>query len=33
MDIDQPDRPDIRKWYDRLSERHGFAEHIMIPLA
>ena len=33
MDIDRPDRPNIRKWYDRLTERPGFAEHIMIPLS
>jgi glutathione S-transferase len=32
MDIDRPDRPNIARWYDRLSERPGFAEHIMIPL-
>ena len=33
MDIERPDRPNIRKWYDRLTERPGFAEHIMIPLS
>ncbi len=33
MDIDRPDRPNIRKWYDRLSERAGYAEHVQIPLS
>jgi len=33
MDIERPDRPNIRKWYDRLCERPGYAEHIMIPLS
>lgn len=32
LDIDRPDRPNIRAWYERLQERPGFAEHIMIPL-
>jgi glutathione S-transferase len=32
MDIARPDRPNIRAWYERLTERPGFAEHIMIPL-
>ncbi len=32
LDIDRPERPNIRAWYERLQERPGFAEHIMIPL-
>jgi len=32
MDIARPERPHIQAWYERLQERPGFAEHIMIPL-
>lgn len=32
MDIARPERPHLRAWYERLQERPGFAEHIMIPL-
>ena len=32
MDIARPERPNIRAWYERLQERPGYAEHIMIPL-
>lgn len=32
MDIARPDRPNVQAWYERLQERPGFAEHIMIPL-
>jgi len=32
MDIERPDRPNIRAWYERLGERPGYAEYIMIPL-
>lgn len=32
MDIERPDRPNIRAWYERLTERPGYAEYVMIPL-
>ncbi len=32
MDIARPDRPHVRAWYERLQERPGYAEHVMIPL-
>jgi glutathione S-transferase len=32
MDIERPERPNVRAWYERLMERPGYAEHIMIPL-
>jgi len=32
MDIERPERPNIRAWYERLGERPGYAEYIMIPL-
>lgn len=32
LDIERPDRPHVRAWYDRLRERPGFAENVMIPL-
>jgi glutathione S-transferase len=32
MDIERPDRPNIRAWYERLGERPGYAEYVMIPL-
>jgi len=32
MDIARPERPHLRAWYERLQERPGYAEHIMIPL-
>lgn len=32
MDIARPERPNLRKWFERLSERPGYAKHIIIPL-
>jgi glutathione S-transferase len=32
LDIERPDRPNVRAWYERLCERPGYQEHIMIPL-
>jgi len=32
LDIDRPDRPNVRAWYERLTERPGYQEYIMIPL-
>jgi len=32
LDIARPERPNVRAWYERLQERPGYAEHIMIPL-
>tara|TARA_B100000029_G_scaffold472369_1_gene512842 strand:+ start:20676 stop:21317 length:642 start_codon:yes stop_codon:yes gene_type:complete len=32
MDIKRPERPNILAWYERLCQRPGYKEHIMIPL-
>jgi glutathione S-transferase len=32
LDIPRPDLPHVRTWYDRLRERPGYAETVMIPL-
>jgi glutathione S-transferase len=32
LDIERPAWKNIRRWYDRLCERGGYQEHIMIPL-
>jgi glutathione S-transferase len=33
MDIKREDYPNLKAWYDRLTQRPGFQEHIMNPLA
>ncbi|MDO7842769.1 glutathione S-transferase family protein [Sphingomonas immobilis] len=32
LDIERPERPRVRAWYERLMERPGFASQVMIPL-
>ncbi len=32
LDIPREDRPNVRAWYERLCERPGYQEHVMIPL-
>jgi glutathione S-transferase len=32
LDIDRPDLPSLRAWYDRLRARPAYAETVMIPL-
>jgi glutathione S-transferase len=32
MDIVRPERPHLHAWYERLRERPGYDEHVMIPL-
>ena len=32
LDIERAERPNVRAWYERLTERPGYQEHIMIPL-
>jgi glutathione S-transferase len=32
LDIERAERPNVRAWYDRLTERPGYQEHVMIPL-
>jgi glutathione S-transferase len=32
LDIDRPDLPNLRAWYDRLQVRPGYAGNVMIPL-
>lgn len=32
LDLDRPDMPNLKAYWDRLSERPGYRQHIMIPL-
>ena len=32
LPIDRPDLPALADWYDRLSQRQGYSEQVMIPL-
>lgn len=32
LDIERAERPNVRAWYERLCERLGYKEHVMIPL-
>ena len=32
LDIERPERPNVRAWYERLCKRPGYQEYIMIPL-
>jgi glutathione S-transferase len=32
MDIDRPEAPNLRAWYDRLNARPPYREHVMLPL-
>ena len=33
LDIERPELPHLRAWYDRLTERPAYRRHVMIPLA
>ncbi|HEY1935352.1 MAG TPA: glutathione S-transferase [Acetobacteraceae bacterium] len=33
LDIERPDIPNVRAWYDRLRQRPAYREHVMIPFA
>jgi len=32
LPLERPDLPHLRAWYERLTGRSGFAEHVMLPL-
>ena len=32
LDIKHADLPNLRAWYDRLTKRQGFIDHVMMPL-
>ncbi len=32
LDIDRPDLPNLRRWYEELSSRASYKEHVMLPL-
>ena len=32
LPITRPELPNLMRWYDRLQQRPGFAEHVMLPL-
>lgn len=33
LPIDHPDLPSLRAWYDRLTQRPAFQQHVMLPLS
>ena len=33
LGIDRKDFPNVARWYDRLTERPGYREHVMLPLS
>ena len=32
LPIARPQLPDLEEWYDRLTERRSFREHVMLPI-
>ena len=32
LDIDRPNRPSLAQWYQRLSDRPAYRDHVMLPL-
>jgi glutathione S-transferase len=32
MPMGRPERPNVRAWYERLTERPAFQEHVMVPI-
>jgi len=32
LDLDRPDLPHLKAWWDRLAERPAYREHVMVPL-
>ena len=32
MDLDRPEAPNLRAWYDRLNARPPYRQHVMLPL-
>jgi glutathione S-transferase len=32
LDMDRPDVPHVRAWYDRLRQRPAYVQSVMIPL-
>ena len=32
LDIERPDLPSVRAWYDRLTQREAFQQHVMLPI-
>ena len=32
LDIERPDLPALRAWYERLTERQAYADHVMLPI-
>jgi glutathione S-transferase len=32
LDIERPSQPNVERWYQTLSQRPGFREHVMLPL-
>ena len=32
LDIERPDYPGVRAWYERLAERPAYQDHVMLPI-
>ena len=32
LEVEHPDYPNLRAWYDRLTQRPAFREHVMLPI-
>ncbi len=32
LDVEHPDYPNLRAWYERLTERPAYREHVMLPI-
>ena len=32
LDVEHPDYPNLRAWYDRLTQRPAYREHVMLPI-
>lgn len=32
MDVDRPDLPNLKRWWDSLAERQAYQQHVMLPL-
>ena len=31
LDIDRPSVPNVEAWYQRLQDRRGYRQHVMVP--
>lgn len=33
LDFEKPDVPNVKRWYDRLTERPAYQQHVMLPIS